>query len=529
MTVTLDTAVVGAGIGGAYSAWRLATEERCTVEASRVALFEQSDRIGGRLLTVSFPGMPHVPTELGGMRLLSSQDVMMGLTTRLGVKLIDFPMGDDNNLAYVRGQRFPLKDFNDPQVVPYDLPPWERGLSPAEIMSRAIDKIVPGATQMPPEVLRAVCRDMKIDGIPLRDYGFWSLLLQELSIEGYNMALIGGGYNTLLSNWNCADAIPWYLADFPVTIRYYAPAAGMQQIPEKLCHEFQDAGGELHLGHQLLGFHKAEDGLIDLVFHDGHREQTYRAKRLVLALPKWALSQLAMHSPEQAAPNAFFADPAVAACLDSVSSRNLFKFALAYEQPWWHMLNLTSGRSVTDLPLRQVYYFLTEGDQPGADPKNRNSYLDCSYSDGVSVGYWEGVRRTGPKFETRPNPFVGPEAAINPNTDVSRQMVKRATEQLAEVHGIPNLPEPYAALCMDWNDAPYGGGWHSWNIGVDSSLVMKKVRHPVEDFPVYICGESYSSGQGWAEGAVQTAERMLQEHFGLPMPHWLADDADLGP
>ena len=45
--------------------------------------------------------------------------------------------------------------------------------------------------------------------------------------------------------------------------------------------------------------------------------------------------------------------------------------SLATTQPWWRKLGLESGRSITDLPIRQTYYFATEGDQPGADPANR--------------------------------------------------------------------------------------------------------------------------------------------------------------
>jgi hypothetical protein len=42
---------------------------------------------------------------------------------------------------------------------------------------------------------------------------------------------------------------------------------------------------------------------------------------------------------------------------------------------------------------------------------------------------------------------------------------------------------------------------------------------PREDLPVYICGEAWSQQlQGWAEGALITAETMLQDHFGLSDP-----------
>ena len=41
-------------------------------------------------------------------------------------------------------------------------------------------------------------------------------------------------------------------------------------------------------------------------------------------------------------------------------------------------------------------------------------------------------------------------------------------------------------------------------------------------------GEAYSDQQGWVEGAFCEAEKMLQEHFGLQRPIWLANDYYLG-
>jgi monoamine oxidase len=45
---------------------------------------------------------------------------------------------------------------------------------------------------------------------------------------------------------------------------------------------------------------------------------------------------------------------------------------------------------------------------------------------------------------------------------------------------------------------------------------------PVPNIPVYVCGEAYSNGQGWVEGALETAELVLQGPFGLSAPAWLA-------
>lgn len=48
-----DVAVIGAGIGGLYSAWRLATAGRkAGVRPERVCVFEATGRTGGRILTL---------------------------------------------------------------------------------------------------------------------------------------------------------------------------------------------------------------------------------------------------------------------------------------------------------------------------------------------------------------------------------------------------------------------------------------------------------------------------------------------
>jgi monoamine oxidase len=97
-------------------------------------------------------------------------------------------------------------------------------------------------------------------------------------------------------------------------------------------------------------------------------------------------------------------------------------------------------------------------------------------------------------------------------------MVAEGHRQLCELHGLPGLPPPYAAAFHDWGEDPYGGGWHSWNIGVDTPAAMARIVKPAADQEVYICGESYSTYQGWVEGALQTAEMMLTGHFGLAPP-----------
>ena len=76
----LDVAIVGAGAAGTCLAYRL-------IQARpdwRIAIFERSNRVGGRLWSVNVDGLPH-PIELGGMRYLTSHPRVQSVVTELTI------------------------------------------------------------------------------------------------------------------------------------------------------------------------------------------------------------------------------------------------------------------------------------------------------------------------------------------------------------------------------------------------------------------------------------------------------------
>ena len=110
----------------------------------------------------------------------------------------------------------------------------------------------------------------------------------------------------------------------------------------------------------------------------------------------------------------------------------------------------------------------------------------------------------------------------------SQNMVQTAQQQIKALHNLADIPEPYTALYIDWQKDPYGGGWHSWNPRCQPWEVMKQMRHPIHGANVYVCGEAYSNMQGWVQGALNSAELMLEENFNLSRPAWLPPSYDLG-
>ncbi len=96
----LDVAIVGGGVAGCYAGYRLLTADpaipalQAMLKASgrdslSVALFEASDRIGGRLWSYRFAETPNQVADMGGMCFSPLHANVYGLCTqelRLGTE-----------------------------------------------------------------------------------------------------------------------------------------------------------------------------------------------------------------------------------------------------------------------------------------------------------------------------------------------------------------------------------------------------------------------------------------------------------
>lgn len=519
----IDVAIVGGGISGVYCAWRLKQAH----PDARIVVYEASDHVGGRLLSVRPPDIPNMVAELGGMRILpKTQPLIAALIAELNdqlpgkdkIETYDFPVDEPQNIAYLRGVHLRLADFTArPDKVPYQLSFLERGSSAGAIILNAIQQIVPGITDdgVTEEDRREMARNATFAGRPLWEQGFWNVLMRVISGEAYLLGLDAGGYNTTLSNWNASDAIPWFLSDFGIDPDYKGFKNGFQQVPKTVARLFEKSGGTIQLNATLEGF-EWKDGQFELIVN----KATARAGKLILAMPRRSLDLLAPASP-------LLRGDAVQALVRSVTPRPLFKLFTTYSDPWWRaaghsgpdgkFVPVESGRTVTDLPVRQTYYWPTDQGEPATKGP---SMLMASYDDGTNIGFWDGLRprrgeawQKGREVSKPAEPFVG-EGGRRRRTpwhryEASAPMVAEIARQLVMIHGLEFSPRVRNAAFRDWGDDPFGGGWNSWNIGVESWKVKTAITEPIAGCPLYICGEAYSDAQGWVEGALQTADMVL--------------------
>ena len=119
MNQIIDVAIVGAGVSGLYSAWRLKVDAAQQGRTLDVRVFEGSARVGGRLLSVKPPFVNDTYVELGGMRFTESQPLICDLVRALGLASGELPDANPDNLAYLRGERLQMSDLTDADRIPY--------------------------------------------------------------------------------------------------------------------------------------------------------------------------------------------------------------------------------------------------------------------------------------------------------------------------------------------------------------------------------------------------------------------------
>lgn len=554
----LDVAIVGAGTSGLYTAYRLRFGTSKDPKPKSVQIFDMSDRIAGRLYSVVLPGM-EIAGELGGMRYLTSQEIVTALIENVfGKELehVDFPMGDPAHLLfYLRKQRLQANAWDaaqqngQKQATRYYLNDDDIGFSADQLFNKVIYDVLvadpwfmgkyknqvgnPAPYQYEFKLTAREWDDIKPNltyhfegpykGMKVNDLGFWNLVKDQVSQEGYNFLNEAGGYYSNTINWNAAEAFPYMVGDFSdASVSYRTIKGGYDQIAYALANAYlQTPGSEIWIRNELRNIERLEHAThrYRLTFRnlDTGKEYYVHAKQLVLAMPRRSLEMLDQQ-------NFLFKNKDLQYHMESVIMEPSFKLLMGFEYPWWkEKFKADSGHSVTDLPMRQCYYF-------GTDPNDSHSQFLASYNDMETVTFWKALDDNHPqRFEMKVTKLLS-RAAIPADikNKASEVMVREAMHQVRELHGDNTIPDPYVALYKDWADDPFGGGYHAWKAAYDVKKTMEYMRKPLPGEDIHIIGEAYSDQQGWVEGAFCVAEKMLQDSFHMDWPSWLDKTYYLG-
>jgi monoamine oxidase len=174
---------------------------------------------------------------------------------------------------------------------------------------------------------------------------------------------------------------------------------------------------------------------------------------------------------------------------DSVEAFPAMKLYLWYDRPWWRPA-VRGIRTTTDLPLRKVFYVDSDPEAPAA--------LLAMYTDGRHVQPWLDLAN-----------------GASDGSPVPTSMLGEVDRMLRAIHPeIPVIPDPVGSAFMYWGSDPHEIGWTFWRAGAVSDELMALAPRPDPSIPIHLAGEAFSRSQSWVEGALESAELVVERLLG---------------
>ncbi len=519
-----DTMICGAGIAGLYTATELAKRKASSGTPHGIMVFEKDKRAGGRLHSTAFPNSPFSEVAYGGMRAKDDDLIMNGLIKRMGLKQekFDYPV----TYYYLREQMVPADQLAQKGTKLYGLKDKEANKTPDELVEMALINALylDKKTFSDPALKQKFLDDLesfRFHGHPLRQVGWINLLQNQLSDNAISFIKDADGYDSNYENMPATDAITdlfCFQGGFKSTV------GGYSRVTDELAKELESLGGDLHLSYEAKEIDKLRTDSKITIHKEIIRELKYRrlpqlkhvvrvknnrkgkteyvvADRVVLAMPKKDLLKLDDETIlfDQATGSK------LPARIHSVNALKSVKVYLQFEYPWWKKLRLLPSKMIGGSRIRMIYLFPTEGELNPNDPHNSSCNM-LIYMDQQAAKNFPNY--TMEKDVTTP---IGPE-----HYELRDFIYHELRKMFSQLDKDLQIPIPPNMAFRFWEEA-----YHCYGKNVCSAEVRRDMIRPHPDLDVHVIGSAYSNQQSWAEGALITAEFLLQEEYKLDAPEHL--------
>jgi lysine 2-monooxygenase len=503
----LDVAVVGCGIAGLYAASRLLEEK--AVSPSGIALFEAGDRAGGRIKSFNFPQAVSPRVDLGAMMFSPrSHRRVARLIRKLGITTEKLATQSGSSPLEFRGRHLLQREVHQyalHPLFPFGVRRRDQTKGPLKLLREAANRIVGDIRSVSPSDWHRLHSHESFKARPLRNWGTYEALSLVLAPEQFAFLEARVGFSMYTRAPSLLNALAMIADLLEMGGQFETIPGGMEALAAGVVESLARFGCRPLLGMKL--------DAIDLPNSDGDRdgdpillrfksadggEREISANRVILALPRRAIELI----------EAFPARERIRALLSAVEPWPFGKALLLYETQWWRENGISSGFALSDRSIGQVWYF-------------GGSTRAASLGHGVLVSIFDGYRVADWRRLASGGEAAGQGLTLfdqdHPCTKALHAEIKRLHEPL----DVERIPRPIGAALQDWNTDPFGGATHVWARGIDRHSVASDMLQPIPEARLYVCGEAWSHRQGWIEGALETADALLERHFGLPQP---ADD-----
>ncbi len=445
----LNIVVIGAGMAGMAAALDL-------IDAGhRVSIVEARARAGGRVYTIRGPFAEGLYAEAGAMQVFDAHTRVMHRIKALDVAIDPIVPSPHAAIVYAQGKRVPITPGR-PVEWPYDLTPEERTLDRRQLWQRYV---VP--------VLNDVAQAEADGGLPgpLRRYDemTFTAFLQSRGASPAAIAILRTGLVAGLGDGSDRVSALNLLREAMHREEFkqgYTIRGGTDRLPLALAHRLRDV---IRYGLPVVRIEQRSTDVAVICDRGGHHE-TLTADRVVCAIPFPLLRRI------EVAPTL---SPEKQMAVERLQYTSVTRVYLQTRTRFW-LDEGFSGYAQTDLPIMGVY----------------DRTVNQAGTRGILESYTSGE----------------PARRLRPMSD--RERVEATLASMRLVH--PTIVDAFeSGTSYCWEADEWARGGYAWFKPGEMTTLLPSVLR--QEGRLHFAGDHASSSPGWMEGALESAERIVQE------------------
>ena len=411
--------------------------------------------MGGRIHSIPVRDGSEDNIELGAMRFQSHQPIISQLIKTLNLSTKKFPESG-NEYYSLRGAQ--LTEFSKMKWGQgYEIESSLAGYSPEQIIemvAREIPKdLLPTSNHMPSEIAEK--------------RGFIDFALTKISREALQLCIDADGYDSNFRNSQIVEAIKYHQRHSFQNVESRRILPSSQALPEALYRQSIEQSVKIQPSSRATRIFPGNDKIgIDLLLRDKSKLHKVNTNQVICTIPPRGLETIEFSDEHQRILNKNF---------ESLIVENASRIVFLYPKTWWAEMLSRNARVVTDGPLRTILF---------------SEMKECST---ITFNMEYDIK----------------------NLDTDSKLENYITTALDQILRVES-PKPTRIIKKIWEETSSRCAYHSWQAGADVEKVSSEFLKPFADAEIYFCGEAFSTQQSWIEGALESADRMLKKHFGLP-------------
>ncbi|MBA4493921.1 flavin monoamine oxidase family protein [Paenactinomyces guangxiensis] len=435
-----------------------------------MTILEATERVGGRVLTIRSPFKEGGYIDVGPMRIPNTHYLTMEYIRKFHLPINPFINTTPNDIFYVNGVYTRRKCYEqNPSILNYPVAPRERNKTASELLHILFQPIYDFINQNPARNWPIIIKffDKYSFDIFLTHNPF-GIRLSHGAIEQIKVISANEG----MAELSFLDIFREYLVFLNPYNRFYEITGGNDQLPKAFLPQLKE---NILFNQELkkIVYHESNVTFYSIHTKTGEPLQItgdcaivtipFSVLRFIEVEPYHAFS----HSKRKAIRELHYV-PSI-------------KTGIQFRERFWEKEKIFGGQTITDLPIRQVYY-------PSHGFGQKVGVILTSYT-------WEDSAQILQRYS-------------------EKGQIQQALENLAVIHGLHILNDFVTGVSHSWTQYKYA----------TDAFAFFKPEQEVELYPsiiapegrIHFAGEHASSDRTWIQGAIESGIRAAYEVNSRP-------------